>query len=279
MRESEINFRRMFFLLRDWFDGWLDDSDAEATPTQDLAGRASRQAINRITLKTWWPKYTEGDFRFELCVGILLVHRVAWPQVRTCIQNLDRYLKPRGMSFEAQALLSIPVEKFESLVNASRFPKQKTRRIFKFCDFVMQSGGIEKLFAAQDLHQQLGVIKSGFGSESRDTVLLYAANKPVFIADAYARKLLQVMGLRQRDDYDACQGIFQQGIQRDFDRQTIESIGQEYLPEELQLVLCNSSQPSDVPLMLLYQQFHAGIVELGKSKRWEEFRVSLLADS
>ncbi len=277
--DAPVNFREMFLLLREWFDGDIQNTTDrfEGVGAQDR--KLMDWPVEKVSLKTWWPQYTEGDFRFELCVGILLVHRVAWPQVRTCIKNLDAYVRARGMPFAAEALLTIPVEDFEALVNASRFPKQKTWRIRKFCDFVIKSGGLERVFLAEDLGQQLTDMKCGFGKESRDTVLLYAANRPVFIADAYARKLLQVVGLQQNDDYGVCQNIFQQGIRRDFDHQTIDLIGSEYRPEELQFVLCNSPQPKDIPLMLLYQQYHAGIVELGKSKRWEEFRASLSGDN
>lgn len=267
----------MFDLLREWFDdstpGAMDQEKAAYGKTTDPNDRQSR----RISLKTWWPKYTQGDFRFELCIGMLLVHRVAWPQVKLCIQNLDRSLKAGGASFEARALLEIPVADFEAQINASRFPKQKARRIRRFCQFVVESQSLDFIFRRQDLGRQLSDLKTGFGQESRDTVLLYAANQPVFIADAYARKVLQVLGLLQKDDYDLCQNIFQEAIQIDFDAQSIDRIASEYDTDALRYVLCNSTLKKDISLMLLYQQFHAGIVELGKSKRWEEFRLRLMS--
>ncbi len=277
MKDLGVDFRKMFFLLRDWFDGRIDASSSEESSGYNTAKSFNDWPMNIVTLKTWWPKYTSGDFRFELCIGVLLVHRVAWPQVRNCIRNLDAYLRARGMPFEAEALLTIPVEDFESLVNASRFPKQKTWRIRKFCDIV-KSGGLEKVLAADDLPQQLTDMKSGFGKESRDTVLLYAANRSVFIADAYARKLLRTLDVLHSDNYDDCQHLFQEGILRDFDPHWVNNIVAEYQPDQLRFVLCNPSQTTNVPLMLLYQQFHGGIVELGKSKRWEEFRASLSGD-
>ena len=115
----------------------------------------------------------------------------------------------------------------------------------------------------------------GFGSETRDSVLLYAASFPVFVADSYARGLLSVLGVPGKIKYDACQGIFEEGITREFPRRELAMIAREYTPAELAHALPHSPRGVDVPRVLLYQQFHAGIDELGISGRWDAFGEEL----
>ncbi|RMF91880.1 MAG: hypothetical protein D6736_04525 [Nitrospinota bacterium] len=264
---DSLNFYHLFTLLRQWF--------APPTPAGPLPGPS-------LSLKTWWPRYTTGDFRLEICVGALLVHQVSWRQVRTCLYNLQQFLQASGKGFDIDALLSIPLPHLETLLRPSRFPRQKSRRLLRFCRFLQEKGGVEHVFSLwkhQAVEKELQELKIGFGPETRDCILLYAVNRPVFIADAYARRLLHSLGVPDRDDYDRCQQLFQEGIQRDFTAEDLAAVVREYRPEELRHALCNTPPPSTIPLVLLYQQFHAGIVELGISRRWEAFRAAFFSSS
>ena len=231
--------------------------------------------IRNLPLKTWWPKYGLGDFRLELCLGALLVPQVPWPTVRVCLENIIGFLDEGNLGFDVNGLLSIPQASLEELVKPARFRK-KAEWILRFCRFVKEhSGTLPRFFEGHDpatLGTLLSSLKAGFGSETRDAVLLYAANAPVFVADAYAREVLRVLGVSQGDDYAAAQRIFEEGLRRDFDAALLQEVVEDYGPVELDYALCNSPN-GDVPRVLLYQQFHAGIDELGISKRWEEFRA------
>ena len=276
---AAINFRRIFLLLKHWFDRPTtpyQDFDAWRQHTYEEVRTGARP---NLPLKTWWPKYTTGDFRLELCLGALLVQQVSWPQVRVCLENLRDFLTHHGAAFDVPGLLSLAPEQFASLIQVSRFPHQKRENIRTFCTLLQATGGVERFFrqAAQaELGGQLQRLKSGFGPETRDCVLLYAANVPVFIADAYARKFLTQLQITDRGNgYDACQRLWQEGIQRDFAAQHLAAIIQEYTPAERRYALCNTPPPGAVPWVLLYQQFHAGIVELGISGRWDDFIAQL----
>ena len=251
------------------FDSWRSQTYREL----ELRRRRS------LPLKTWWPKYTGEDFRLELAIGALLIQQVKWASVKKCIEGLDRYLRGNGKSFSLEGLLGIPFEKAEGLIKPCRYKTQKSKRILKFCEFVKESyGSINGFFRnreVKELGSQLKSLKIGFGEETRDCVLLYAANLPVFIADAYARRLLNVLDITQSDSYSECQAIWEEGIKRDFNHDQLDSITKEYTPEELEYALCNSPERR-IPDVLLYQQFHAGIVELGISGEWDEFKRQLL---
>jgi len=278
-----VNFRCIYSLLKEWFD--------EPTPAYENFDCWRHQTYRELEsgkrknlpLKTWWPQYTEGDFRLELAVGALLIQQVKWASVKKCVVNLDQFLRDDGKSFSLEGLLSIPREMLEELVRPCRYKTQKSRRIFKFCEFIKEHyGSIGRFFRNREIEElgtQLTNLKTGFGNETRDCILLYAASLPVFIADAYSRKLLNVLNVTTSDDYDECQAICEEGIKKDFNQEQLDSIVKEYTPEELEYALCNKPAHQDASLVLLYQQFHAGIVELGISGKWDEFRSKLQAIS
>lgn len=272
----KVNFRNIFSLLKERFDEptpEYEDFDCWRFQTYYQLKSGKR---NNLPLKTWWPRYTKADFRLELVIGALLIPQVRWHAVMKCIVNTEMFLKNEGKTFSLEGLLSIPQEKLEEIIKPCRYKTEKSRRLLTFCRFVKENyGSIDSFFrnrGIKELGSQLSDLKIGFGNETRDCVLLYAANLPVFIADAYARKLLKALNLTRGDNYDECQAIWEEGIHRDFKYDHLDSIVKEYTFEELKYALCNSPE-KNIPLVLLYQQFHAGIVELGISGKWEEFQA------
>jgi endonuclease-3 related protein len=58
------------------------------------------------------------------------------------------------------------------------------------------------------LHRQLLAVH-GIGPETADSILLYAGNKPVFVIDAYTRRIFSRLGLKpEHDTYDDWQIYF-----------------------------------------------------------------------
>lgn len=53
----------------------------------------------------------------------------------------------------------------------------------------------------------------GIGPEMADPILLYAGNKPVFVIDAYTRRIISRLGLApEKDTYDAYQKLFMERL-------------------------------------------------------------------
>jgi endonuclease III-like uncharacterized protein len=169
-------FRRIFLLLKQWFDSLTPpyrDFDAWRHQTYEAVRNGQRP---HLPLKTWWPKYANGDFRLELCLGALLVQQVSWPQVRVCLENLRDGLTRHGAAFDVPGLLRLAQEpeQFTRLIKTSRFPHQKLENLRTFCTVLQALGGVEHFFRqapAGDLGEQLQRLKSGFGPETRDCVL------------------------------------------------------------------------------------------------------------
>ena len=199
------------------------------------------------------------------------------------IKGIEHHLVESGKRFNSEGITDLPLEELESLIRSTGFYRQKARRVHGFSRHIVEKFGSISQFmewgkrvGEEAFGSHLRSLGLGFGNETRDSVLLYAANFPVFIADAYARKLLTVLGLAAGSiDYYECQSHFIRGIEGDFSKADIRRITEEYSPEERAFVLVNEPKEEDIPTMLLYQLFHAGIDELGISKRWDEFRDEL----
>lgn len=289
---SAINFHNVFSLIREWFDSPTSKYDDFDTYRFSLYEEEDSGFRDRLPLKIWWPHYTEGDFRFEQIIGGLLVQQTSWRQVRAAIQAIDTHLKNNCEEFNAGGITGIPLNILEGLIRSTGFFRQKARRIHDFCTYIRDDFlDIESFFdhfkgRGDDLGVHLMGLGMGFGRETRDCILLYGANIPVFIADSYACQLLSVLGVvtNGKIGYDDCQRIFQVGIERDFDAAEYGAIMDGYTPEELRYAL--PAYPIDpeegkdtarIGSVLLYQQYHAGIVELGRSKRWDEFREAVMS--
>lgn len=294
-----INFYEIFTLLKEWFDAptpRYDDFDRYRLRLYDEYSSGSRPPLvgsvgpnptshdrPLLPLKIWWPHYTDGDFRFELCIGALLVHQTSWRQVEKAVKAILGHLIVSGKQFNAEGIAAIPLAELESLIRPTGFYRQKARRVQGFCKHVFDNYRTISRFMEWGREvgkERFGVyfrgLGMGFGKETRDSVLLYAANVPVFIADSYARKLLLLLGDQAPMEYEGIQRRYMDGIERDFPLDFYDHLVEDYTQEELAYALPNSPPKDDIPKILLYQQFHAGIDELGISKRWEEFIEELL---
>lgn len=151
----------------------------------------------------WWP----GDTPFEIAVGAILTQNTNWGNVEKAIGNL----KAKG-ALDADALQGMPVEKIAALIRPSGYYNVKARRLKEFVSFLAGSygGRMENMRSARTgkLRERLLGVK-GIGPETADSILLYALGRPVFVIDAYTKRVLARHGTLSEDgSYDAFQGLF-----------------------------------------------------------------------
>jgi len=131
----------------------------------------------------WWP----GDSPFEIAVGAVLTQNTAWTNVEKAIINLKRenLLSP-------EAILDSPLETLHLALTPSGYFRIKAQRLRSFCEHVMSryDGSMERM-AQQPLDTLRPELLSvhGIGPETADDILLYACEKPVFVIDAYTRRI------------------------------------------------------------------------------------------
>lgn len=147
----------------------------------------------------WWPLralrrldprsggYHPGDFsppvsatqRFEIGVGAILTQNTTWKQVEGCLDTLEN----TGL-LVPEALLQAPLEIIESAIRPSGYFRMKARKLCEFSRFFQQWDP-----DPPPRPQLLSVW--GIGEETADSILLYAYGQPVFVVDAYTRRLVE----------------------------------------------------------------------------------------
>jgi endonuclease III related protein len=132
----------------------------------------------------WWP----GRTPFEIIVGAILTQNTSWANVENAIANLRDANLLRPAAIEKASLRRI-----ERLVRPSGYFRQKASKLKAFCAFLRAEyrGSLQRMFATPTImlrQKLLGVF--GIGPETADSILLYAAGHPVFVVDAYAKRIL-----------------------------------------------------------------------------------------
>jgi endonuclease-3 related protein len=172
----------------------------------------------------WWP----ADTPFEVMLGAILTQNTNWSNVQKALANLK--LK---IDLDPQVILNLSVEELESCLKPSGYFRIKTQRVQSYCRWYLLQGGYEGLqqFSTQKLRNLLLQLH-GIGPETADGILLYAFERPVFIIDAYTRRLLKhLQMIKGNESYEILRNLFEKN-----------------LPKRVEL----------------YKQFHALIVEHAK---------------
>ncbi len=141
----------------------------------------------------WWPARS----RFEAIVGAYLTQNTAWTNVEKALKNLRR-----AQVLSVCGIRETPIAKLERLIRPSGYFRQKTRRLKIFVKFLdaQYGGSLTRMFGQPTcaLREQLLAL-NGVGPETADSILLYAANHPVFVVDAYTRRIFERHGIVESD--------------------------------------------------------------------------------
>ncbi len=132
----------------------------------------------------WWP----GRTRFEIIVGAILTQNTAWTNVEKAI----RRLRKEG-ALNPDTLHRAPLRTLANWIRPAGYFNVKARRLRAFTDLLFErfDGKLNRLFALDTPALRdvlLGV--NGIGPETADSILLYAANRPQFVIDAYTKRVL-----------------------------------------------------------------------------------------
>lgn len=137
----------------------------------------------------WWPARS----RFEVVVGAYLTQNTSWTNVERALTSLRQ---ARRLSVVGIRELSLP--RLERLIRPSGYFRQKARRLKEFVRFLdlRYGGSLNRMFAqpTATLREEL-LNLNGVGPETADSILLYAGNHPVFVVDAYTRRVLERHGI------------------------------------------------------------------------------------
>ncbi|KAF5053628.1 Endonuclease III [anaerobic digester metagenome] len=158
----------------------------------------------------WWPAETA----FETMVGAILTQNVSWTNASRAIRNLE----DAGM-LDPHLLAGAGAGDIARRIVPSRFYNQKAERVREFSRvYVAEFAADPAVMAAVEtgtLRERLLAVR-GLGKETVDSILLYACGKPVFVVDAYTRRIFSRYGLLPPDaSYDQMQRLFMENLPRD----------------------------------------------------------------
>jgi endonuclease-3 related protein len=175
--------------------------------------------------RNWWP----GETKWEIIAGAILTQNVSWKNVEQAIENL----KEAGI-FDLEAIYNAPPDQIAELIRPSRYYNVKAKKLKAVAQHIMEKyeGDIDIILSKPlpQLRKELLDIW-GIGPETADSIILYAAELPSFVVDAYTKRIYNRLGIFTAEvNYDEMRDYFMQ-----------------YLPHDKEL----------------YNDYHAQIVALG----------------
>lgn len=141
----------------------------------------------------WWP----GEEPFEIAVGAVLVQRSRWEQADLSITAL----RAAGL-LEPHALARAEEDLVRELVRGSGFPTSKPRRLQALARWVEERGEAAQALGDDALRAELLGVE-GVGEETADVIGLYCFERPAFVCDEYARRVLRERGAEVPGSYRA----------------------------------------------------------------------------
>ncbi len=147
----------------------------------------------------WWPAETAE----EMIVGAILVQNTAWRNVEKALASLKA-----ADRLSLRAIDQTPLDELAALIRSSGFYREKAKKLKAFAAHVhtRYAGNLAALLAGEprELRRELLALR-GIGPETADSIILYAAGQPIFVVDAYTRRLFARLGLPVASEYDAIQ--------------------------------------------------------------------------
>jgi endonuclease-3 related protein len=172
-------------------------------------GRLYALLRERFGFRNWWP----ADTPFEVVVGAVLTQQTAWTNVEKAIRNLKA-----GRRMSLAGICGLRRAELEAMVRPSGYFRQKSKRLQGLCRFIRdRHSTLDGLFALGDAELREALLaQDGIGKETCDSIMLYAAGRPVFVVDAYTKRIVsRVFGVGRELEYDELQGAFQKALRGD----------------------------------------------------------------
>jgi endonuclease-3 related protein len=158
----------------------------------------------------WWP----GDTPFEIAVGAILTQNTNWGNVEKAIQNL----KNRD-ALSVRVIYEMPVKELAELIRPAGYFNVKAQRLKSFINFLMcdYHGSMKRMKTEEFQQMRVKLLAvNGIGPETADSILLYALQKPVFVIDAYTKRVLSRHCILDNGrSYDEFQALFHAILKKD----------------------------------------------------------------
>ena len=159
----------------------------------------------------------------------ILTKNISWKNVDKTFNNLIK-----NNLIDVIKIIDIDTKRLAEIIMPSGYHNQKAKKLKNFCNFLVRNynGNLNDLFMIGKLKLRNELLSvNGIGPETADSIILYAAKKPIFVIDAYTKRILNRIGYKDAK-YEELQNLFMK-----------------YLPNNEKL----------------FNEYHALLVELGKN--------------
>lgn len=165
------------------------------------------QLLTRYGPQGWWP----ADSPLEVVVGAILTQSTNWQNVERALENLKEH-----NALTPQRLHKLSEEKLGELIRPAGYFRQKAKKLKAFVEHLYEQhdGDLHKMLAQPTKKLRAELLSLwGIGPETADSILLYAAHKPVFVVDAYTKRIFSRLGLVPSTiSYEELQQLFERRL-------------------------------------------------------------------
>jgi endonuclease III related protein len=186
---------------------YQDKPPKKRAASQTLLMSMYRALFEWFGPRHWWP----ANSPFEVCVGAILTQNTSWKNVAKAIENLKAAYK-----IDPIKIYGTNHKELSQLIKPAGYFNVKAIRLRNFVNLLVEKhgGDLDSLFSAPlaKLREELLSVK-GIGKETADSIILYAANIPIFVVDAYTKRVLYRHGLvSENADYDSMQSVLEANL-------------------------------------------------------------------
>jgi endonuclease III related protein len=168
----------------------------------------------------WWPvdnkfhDMKKSDPRFEIMIGAVLTQNTAWSNVEKALVNLKE-----NKMLNIKKLSEIEIKDLQKMIKSSGFFNQKADRLKNFSRYLQDNykGDLDFFFNKDlyDLRKELLTL-DGIGPETADSIILYAGNLPIFVVDAYTKRICKRLPIKVDSSYEEIQKYFQDDLSKKY---------------------------------------------------------------
>ena len=171
---------------------------------------AFSRLLDRFGPQHWWPART----RLEMMLGAVLTQNTAWTNVEKAIANLRK-----AGALNLDSLHAAPKEQIDDWIRPAGYFNQKAGYLKTMTDTIVDryDGSLNRLFALETPALRSELLSwRGIGPETADSILLYAGKRPVFVVDAYTRRICTRHGwIHEKASYDEIARLFTDHLPED----------------------------------------------------------------
>lgn len=206
----------------------------------------------------WWPAETA----FEVIAGAILTQNTSWTNVERALSKL----REAGV-LSVEGIRGLAIGQLESLVRPSGYFRQKALRLKAFIAFLDEKhdGSLDVLLATPTQHLRNELLEQkGIGPETADSILLYAGHHPIFVVDAYTRRVLERHdSVAINAKYDEIRNLVEIALRREKPSPGVTHAKLEPQRPAAHPPSAISTAPR-APLAQVYNEMHGLFVQLGK---------------